>query len=654
MTHRPKTSKHGWFIFGLACFGTLFGPGSLFAGPTVSPPLEVYGHLPSLEEMVISPSGTKLAYVQTIADQRNLFVYTIGESQSHGAAHVGDAKLRAVEWLDDENLMLTVSSTQLPPFGFTGALREWFQLLTYNVPKHELRPLNLNVQGERTFNVVSGRPVVRELSGKTTVFIPGLYVADRTLPALFRYEVATKRVNLIRKSGQPFTNWLVDDEGFVAAELIYHDQDKTWNLLTRKEDHLIPVATGIAPIDVPSVIGFGAQGDSILMQFVEDGNPVYKPLLMKDASWGAPLARGQVFLRFLEDRKSGRIIGGIPDLDDSHLIFFDNELQAHWNAVLRAFPNERVRLISHSDDYSKAVVEVFGAQHGYAYELFDWYSHSAESLGNVYNGVTSPAPVRPISYQAADSTQIPGYLTLPNDRQAHKLPLVVLPHGGPAVADTLRFDWWAQALAAQGYAVLQPNYRGSALDRRFMEAGFHEWGRKMQTDLSDGVRHLAQQGVVDDKRVCIVGASYGGYAALAGMTLDSGVYRCAVSVAGVSDLKRFLKWTDYRAGHGDSQSQRYWDRFMGASNPSDPSLAAISPIEHVNAVAGPILLIHGRDDTVVPYEQTAVMADALKHAGKTYELLTLSHEDHWLSRTATRAQMLEATVAFLKINNPPD
>jgi dipeptidyl aminopeptidase/acylaminoacyl peptidase len=233
--------------------------------------------------------------------------------------------------------------------------------------------------------------------------------------------------------------------------------------------------------------------------------------------------------------------------------------------------------------------------------------------------------------------------------------LVVLPHGGPAAADTDRFDWWAQALAAQGYAVLQPNYRGSNLGYRFMAAGFGEFGRKMQTDVSDGVRYLANQGMIDPKRVCIVGASYGGYAALIGITLQPEVYRCAVSVAGLSDLKRMLQWTNAQSGNlKDNISQRYWDRFMGVTGPNDPALSAISPIEHVSAVQGPVLLIHGKDDSVVPYDQSDVMASALKRAGKSVEFVTLKHEDHWLSRSATRLQMLEATVAFLRANNPPD
>jgi dipeptidyl aminopeptidase/acylaminoacyl peptidase len=152
-------------------------------------------------------------------------------------------------------------------------------------------------------------------------------------------------------------------------------------------------------------------------------------------------------------------------------------------------------------------------------------------------------------------------------------------------------------------------------------------------------------------RVCIVGASYGGYAALAGMTLDPGVYRRAVSVAGISDLKRFM---GHRYGYyvEGTRERRYWDRFLGMSTSDAAALKAISPIEHVKAVTGPVLLIHGRDDTVVPYEQSAIMASALKHAGKSVALVALKNEDHWLSRGATRLQMLQATVEFLRANNP--
>jgi dipeptidyl aminopeptidase/acylaminoacyl peptidase len=229
---------------------------------------------------------------------------------------------------------------------------------------------------------------------------------------------------------------------------------------------------------------------------------------------------------------------------------------------------------------------------------------------------------------------------------------VVLPHGGPHARDTPGFDWWAQALASRGYAVLQVNYRGSSgLGADFFAAGFGEFGRKMQTDLSDGVRHLVQDGLVDPKRVCIVGGSYGGYAALAGATLDRGVYRCAVSYAGVSDLRSDLK--DSISKEGESAG-RFWLRYVGAKNIDDPLLDQRSPAAHAGDVDIPILLIHGRDDTIVTISQSRRMADALRKAGKPVELIELSSEDHWLSRGETRLQMLKATVAFLEKNNPPD
>jgi dipeptidyl aminopeptidase/acylaminoacyl peptidase len=176
----------------------------------------------------------------------------------------------------------------------------------------------------------------------------------------------------------------------------------------------------------------------------------------------------------------------------------------------------------------------------------------------------------------------------------------------------------------------------------------------MQTDLSDGVRDLAAQGLIDPKRVCIVGASYGGYAALAGATLDKGVYRCATSVAGPADLKRMLTDNQKRYSTSNNSTLRYWLRFMGADGVKDPDLTVISPARLADQVEIPVLLIHGKDDTVVPYVQSQIMANALKKAGKPVELVTLEGEDHWLSSGATRLQMLTATVAFLEKNNPPD
>jgi dipeptidyl aminopeptidase/acylaminoacyl peptidase len=168
------------------------------------------------------------------------------------------------------------------------------------------------------------------------------------------------------------------------------------------------------------------------------------------------------------------------------------------------------------------------------------------------------------------------------------------------------------------------------------------------------VKALAATGMIDPKRVCIVGGSYGGYAALAGVTMEHGIYRCAVSVSGVADVHRMIGgvWSSL-VDADKSNGARYLDRFVGAKEPTDPVYDRISPLRHAAEADAPILLIHGKEDTVVPYEQSVLMESALKGAGKSVEFVTLPGEDHWLSRDATRRQMLQATVAFVEKNNPP-
>jgi dipeptidyl aminopeptidase/acylaminoacyl peptidase len=243
---------------------------------------------------------------------------------------------------------------------------------------------------------------------------------------------------------------------------------------------------------------------------------------------------------------------------------------------------------------------------------------------------------------------------LPPGKPAKNLPLVVMPHGGPVARDYVGFDWWAQAFASRGYAVFQPNFRGSnGFGKGFIEAGYGQWGRKMQTDISDGVADLAKQGLIDPKRACIVGASYGGYAALAGVTLQQGLYRCAVSVGGVSNLNDLLKWDDVRFGD-QSETLRIERERLGATSIGDPAMATISPARHADMADAPILLMFGHDDTVVNPQQSRGMADALKSAGKPVELVELPEEDHWLSRPATRIAVVKASLEFVMKNNPPD
>lgn len=622
--------------------------------PAASLPLEVYGRLPSLEDIALSPDGTRIAFVRTTQDARMIAVVSLADNKVLGALRVREQKLRRIEWADNNHLMIVTSATALP-WGLMGNETEWQLLQVYDVRtrKSVSVPNTLAIANARMMNVVAGRVMVRDLGGHTVLFVPGIYVERQTLPVLFSFDIDTGYERLISQGSAVTQSWLVDAAGEVVAEQDYDERNQEWKLKIRRDGHLQASISGHDPFDSQRILGFGPTEDTLLMQAVDGEQAVWRLLSLKDGTLGPPMAERRDLNTPIEDRAT-RMIGGIRVVDDSRYVFFDAGMQARWDAVTRAFAGERVRLVSAANGFRKFVVRVDGPKDGFVYELVDLDTHTASSLGAVYSGGAAPLEVRRITYAAADGMQIPAYLTLPRAGAAKNLPLIVLAHGGPAARDTADFDWWAQALADQNYAVLKPNYRGSDLDRRFLAAGFGEWGRKMQTDLSDGVRYLVQEGIVDPARVCIVGASYGGYAALAGVTLDPGVYRCAIAVAGISDLKRWLDWVNTKNLQSHNVSQRYWDRFMGVSGPSDPLLDAISPIKHLAVVNVPVLLIHGRDDTVVPFEQSSVMFDALRREKRDVELVTLQHEDHWLSRSETRLQMLQASVAFLRAHNPPD
>ena len=627
---------------------------ALLAAPALAAAeVDVYGRLPSIEQAALSPNGTKIAFVKTTQDWRLLAIVDMNEEKLVGGVRLGDVKLRSVEWADDDHLLLTTASSVMP-MGLSGERTEWHLMTVYNLKTKKLSGLLDHVQGDTaTMNAVYGRPVVQRKGGETLLFIHGVYVTDRTESALFRINLTTNTETLIKQGREVTNEWLVDDSGEIVAEQDYMEGKRRWAIQLFHEGHPQQTASGIAPVDVPEMLGLSAAGDAIVVALTESDRTTWKSLLIKDGTWGPEIGQNEALTGLVLKDGSSRMIGTAFVGDDTRYHFTDPGLQEGWDWLVRVFGYQRVEFVSVSADHTKIIVQVMGPKSGYAYYLADLKEHLTQPIGKIYD-VAQIAEVRPIKYAAADGLEIPGYLTLPSDRPAKNLPVVILPHGGPEARDSREFDWWAQALAAQGYAVLQPNYRGSDLSQKWVESAYGEWGRKMQTDLSDGLRYLAAQGIADPKRACIVGASYGGYAALAGVTIQSDIYRCAVSVAGISDPADFIRWVKRKEAAGDKVGLRYWERFLGVGDPGDKRLDAISPLRHADQITVPLLLIHGRDDTTVPYDQSVAIAKALKHAATPVEFITLDKEDHYLSHSATRLQMLRSSVEFLRKYNPPD
>ena len=244
---------------------------------------------------------------------------------SHAAkVRLGDTKLRGIEWLDEDNLLVTVSNTSAPPFGFTGPKSEWLQPVVINVSTAKMAPLNFRVPDQETFNVVAGETATRKLGNSTVLFVPGYYVTQQTLPELFSYTLGNPRMKLIAKGSESNTHWLIDNAGLTAAQLTYFDHNQRWELKVRKGGQLATIARGSEAVEVPWLVGFLDAANTLIVGFIESGNPVWKPV-SQDGVWGKPLANGAIFVDVVENRLTGQILGGAVDPDDSRYVFSDAE-----------------------------------------------------------------------------------------------------------------------------------------------------------------------------------------------------------------------------------------------------------------------------------------------------------------------------------------
>ena len=247
-----------------------------------------------------------------------------------------------------------------------------------------------------------------------------------------------------------------------------------------------------------------------------------------------------------------------------------------------------------------------------------------------------------VNYNARDGLAIEAFLTTPKNTEAKHLPTIIFPHGGPISYDSTSFDYWAQFFANRGYAVLQMNFRGSAgYGYQFMTSGLKNWGLEMQNDVEDGAHWLIEQGIADPKRMCIVGASYGGYAALMGVAKTPDLYRCAISVAGVTDLEYLIK-----------SSRRYDNSKIVKKQIGDDydDLYQRSPISKAANIKVPVLLIHGTKDRVVGVRHSEEMYDTLNDLHKSVKYVELENGDHYLSNNKHRLTTFIEIERFLAAN----
>lgn len=624
-----------------------------------------YGRLPAMGNLSLSPSGKRYAFIGMVGEKRMLVAVDADANKALYAADVGDIKIRSIQWAGENNLVAMVTKTENLMADF-GAVMELASVLRINLKDKSIGAIFKDVPSvaPRVFGMY-GTAVI---DGKGYGYFGGITLETQTgaraayrMPAipmvdLYKVELDTGKTR-IQAEGmrQNDSNWHVSPEGKIVATSLYDERTSAWRLHPgeARNKSLMEKTSALHQI---GLIGQGRTPGTVLV--LDQTNRESDRLLEVKLSDGSSeeLFKNVGILEYLHDPDTGLLIGARTTGRDS-ASFFDAALEKRWNLILKTFPGRRAMFASASHNLERVILKTEAGKDSGTFWLVDTVAGKASPLGSSYPAIRPPqvGEASLITYKAEDGLEIAAVLTMsPGDKKTN-LPMIMMPHGGPiGVHDEVSFDWWAQAFAANGYAVLQPNYRGSSGSTiSFEEAGYGEWGKKMLSDMKDGITALAQKGVIDPKRVCIVGGSYGGYAAMAGITIQQGLYKCSVSLAGVSDVRSFHAWWNDR--HGTvNEGFRFYRKALGIDKGGERVLDEISPIQFAKRADAPLLLIHGKGDTVVPIAQSGMMQSALESAGKPVELIRMEGEDHWLSHEATRMTLVKESVAFVLKHNPPD
>jgi dipeptidyl aminopeptidase/acylaminoacyl peptidase len=313
-------------------------------------------------------------------------------------------------------------------------------------------------------------------------------------------------------------------------------------------------------------------------------------------------------------------------------------------SLIKAFGGQRVRVTSRTIDGQQLVIYVDGDRNPGDFYLVDRKTLKATYLMSRRSWIdpAKQSPVEAITYKTRDGATIHGFLTAREGLATRKAPLVIMPHGGPhGPRDYWGWDNWAQALASRGYPVLQVNYRGSGgYGFAHQAAGYRKWGTLMQDDLTDAVRWAIGQGIADANRVCIMGASYGGYAALMSPVYEPDLYRCAIGFAGVYDLVA-------QSATSDIAESRFGRMYLREVLGDDDAQRAHSSVTYIDKLKVPVLIAHGTADERVPFSQAKILRDAMEKHGKPYEWAEYKGEAHGFYKEANHEDFLKRSIDFL-------
>jgi dipeptidyl aminopeptidase/acylaminoacyl peptidase len=635
-------------------------PAAAAANPADVVPLEVFSHFPDLDDPAISPNGQAIATKIRFQGGQALAIVPIAAggkpdiiAKDGQFDQQDESVMRSWRWADDDNLLITLTSRQ----NFMGQTFDASRLIAYN--RTTKKVTRLGWEGSK---FSAGRILWVSHEGPPTILLERTPDNGDTeklnQPEVIKIDVLTGATQIVQRQSPSIDRWYADGAGVVRLGL---GSDSS---------------TGKSVAMYRS--GPGANFRTVFSGREDRFDPMPLPsIFLKEPDKGIAISRkdgyGAVYEVDLNTLQLGRKlfslpgydidgVGGGPDRDTldtiytvqhrSRNVYFNPRLKEIQQALDETFGEGNAAIVSADLKRERLIVDVAKPGMPGGYYLYDTNTGGVGLLGWVNGAIKDRVlnPVTSVRYRASDGKEIEAVLTMPRHRLGQKnLPLIVLPHGGPWARDSEDWEYvpWAQPLAELGYVVIQPNYRGSSgYGKDWEKASDGNWGERMQDDLNDAVAYLAAQGTIDPKRVCMMGWSYGGYAASRAAQRDGSKYRCAISGAGVHDLPAMVTYDKGYLGEYGAKTG------LGAAG----KLEAVSPGLHPKDYSTPILIIHGEHDQRVPVSQSRNLVSRLRSAGKVegrdFEYVEIPRETHNLLLESSRMKVLEAVKAFLDKHNP--
>ena len=617
------------------------------------PPLEAYGRLPEVDLCELSPSGNRAVSRVTSNGRDLIVVFDLETMQPVTAADAADVNPRYIRFVDDDSVVLVAGQTIR-----TMAVRNSFDYssaYSFDVNTKEIRVLLKRAQDMFPYQSGLGRIVGMD-PGSSTVFMPAYIDTKPPSLGVYKARLDSSRARVAHKGNTHTIDWFLDADGEPLVREDFNDNANVHEIYvldndTRRGRLIYDEETALPSF---STVGLTKARDALVLLARNADTDMHSYFLMD-------LVDGSISGPVFEDPERD-IAGVITDINrvvhgvvysgfTPTYAFFDKTVEERVATIQRRLKGVSARLVSWTADFGRLMFEIEGGWSAGACIFFDDALGAPKALGQMRSSIddSQVVPVEISAYEARDGLTIPALVTAREDvREAGPAPLIVMPHGGPRSYDRYGFDWMAQYFASRGYVVLQPQFRGSSgFGGGLLDAGDGEWGAKMQSDLDDGVDFLVAEGIADPDRVCIVGGSYGGYAALAAGAFSPDMYKCVVAFAPVTDIRQMLRQEKREHGKRDWVLD-YWEKQVGAEESEKDILASISPAYHADAFKAPVLLLHGKNDTVVRIDQSKRMEKALRKAGKDVTFVQLKGEDHWLTQEETRIETLRAMAAFIE------